>query len=224
MTHTLHRAGKYDDVKDDFIVSVMPAKGFNDDNSVEMQKAFLRVALKHNPVNLGDSTKGSEYRPSKNLRPTVHWHRESSPDPDRVVKDVDGPTTASAVFDNFESVKNVVAELRELDLGISVNIASVPSRAVECCDECGIVRHSVEYSLGFQGSTERLPDDDTLQVSSMCGHGMVAANFVRKMQDWVRSGRRTPEEASRYLARFCVCGSFNPARARRILERAAVGK
>ncbi|MFQ5705126.1 MAG: hypothetical protein ACE5HT_14050 [Gemmatimonadales bacterium] len=224
MTHTLHRAGKYEDLENDFTVSVMPAKGYNDADAVEKQKAFLAAALKYNPVNVGDSTKGSEYRPSKNLKPTVHWRRESSPDPAKVVAEVDGPTTASAVFDNFESVKNLVAELKELDLGISVNIASVPDKAIECCNECGIARHSVEYSLGFQGSTEKLPDDDTLQLSSMCGHGMVAASLVRKMRDWVKTGRRTPRGASRYMARFCVCGSFNPARAERLLERAAAGK
>ncbi len=224
MTHTLHRFGRYEDVADDFVVSVMPAKGFNDRNAVEKQKVFLQTALKYNPVNIGDSTKGAEYRPSKNLRPSVHWHRKSSPRPEEVVEDVDGPSTVSAVFDNFAAVCGLLEEMKELDLGISVNIASVPDKAVECCRKCGIVRHSVEYSLGFQGRTEMLPDDVTLQLSTMCGHGMIAFSFARKMADWVRSGRRTPEEASRYLARFCVCGSFNPARAQKILERATEGR
>lgn len=33
----------------------------------------------------------------------------------------------------------------------------------------------------------------------------------------------TPKEASRTLARFCVCSVFNPARAEKILERRGAG-
>ncbi|MCZ6916012.1 MAG: hypothetical protein O7I93_04465 [Gemmatimonadetes bacterium] len=224
MTHTLHRHGRYEDLASDFIVTAMPARGFNDRDALPKLKQFLRTALKYRPVNLGNSIKGAQHRSSRALSPMVHWRRDSAADPQSVIAEVDRPTTVSAVFDNAEAVQRLVAELVELDLGLSVNIASVPDKAVECCDGAGLVRHSVEYSLGFRGQTERLPDDATLQLTTMCGHGMIASGFARKMTDWVRSGRRTPEEASRYLARFCVCGSFNPARARRIFEQAAKGE
>ena len=49
---------------------------------------------------------------------------------------------------------------------------------------------------------------------------MVSHSLAKKMIDWVKEGRRTPEEASTYLARFCSCGVYNPARAIRILEAA----
>jgi hypothetical protein len=218
VTHTLHRFGRLEDVADDYVVSVMPARGINDQGAVEKQRTFLRTALKYGPVNIGDSTKGSQYKPSKHLRPAVHWHRDEGADPEAVVTAVDRPTTVSATFDNFEAVRGLVAELIGLDLGLSVNIASVPAKAAQCCADCGIVRHSVEYSLGFQGRTDKLPDDTTLQLTSMCGHGMVAASLARKMVDWVKTSRRSPDQASRYLARFCVCGSFNPARAARVLR------
>jgi hypothetical protein len=54
----------------------------------------------------------------------------------------------------------------------------------------------------------------------MYGHGMVSTSLAKKMIDWVREGRRTPEQASAVLARFCSCGVFNPSRSRRILEEA----
>ncbi len=224
MTHTLHRFGQREDLADDFIVTAMPAKGINDANAVPKQKEFLRRALKHNPVNVGNSIKGAQHRSSRHLNPAAHWRRDSTPDPQAVIDEVDRPTTVSAVFDNFDAVKEFLAELIELDLGLSVNISSVPDKAVECCDECGIVRHSVEYSLGFQGMTEKLPDGTTMRLSTMCGHGMISTALARKMTDWVRAGRRTPDEACNYMARFCVCGSFNPVRARNILEQAARGK
>ena len=33
------------------------------------------------------------------------------------------------------------------------------------------------------------------------------------MIDWVKEGRRTPEQAATYMTRFCSCGVFNPSRA-----------
>ena len=83
-------------------------------------------------------------------------------------------------------------------------------------------RHSVGYSLGFEGKTEHLPNRHVLMLSTMCGHGMVAHSLAKKMIDWVKEGRRTPEEAATYMTRFCSCGVFNPARAARILEEARV--
>ena len=80
------------------------------------------------------------------------------------------------------------------------------------------------HGLLMSRAMRKVVTNTTLQLTTMCGHGMISSGFARKMTDWVRSGRRTPDEASRYLARFCVCGSFNPARARGILEQAAKGE
>jgi hypothetical protein len=67
---------------------------------------------------------------------------------------------------------------------------------------------------------EKLPEEQILELSTMCGHGMVSAAFARKMLDWVKENRRTPAEAAAYLARFCSCGVFNTRRAERLLEAA----
>jgi hypothetical protein len=224
MTHTLHRVGGGDDFTDDYIVTAMPAKGLNDTNCIPKLQRVLRTALKYNPVNIGNSIKGAAHRATKDLRPTVHWHRDDSPDPEAVIAEVDRATTVSAVFDKFENAQAFVAELKEIDLGLSVNIASATGKALECCDACDLKRHSVEFSLGFQGATEKLANHTTTRVSTMCGHGMISAAFAGKMIDWVRSGRRTPGQACAYMARFCVCGSFNPSRAERILAEAAEGR
>ena len=72
-------------------------------------------------------------------------------------------------------------------------------------------------SLGFEGKTEKLPATQVLALSTMCGHGMISSNLAKKMIDWVKEGRRTPEQAVTYLQRFCSCGVFNPSRAKRIL-------
>src|SRR5947199_224692 len=66
------------------------------------------------------------------------------------------------------------------------------------------------------------PTSHVLLLSTMCGHGMVANSLAKKMIDWVKEGRRTPDQAVTYLQRFCSCGVFNPSRAKRILEDARV--
>jgi hypothetical protein len=106
------------------------------------------------------------------------------------------------------------------DLGLSVNISASIEGARECCRSAGIARHSVGYSLGFEGAVEKLPNTQLLKLTTMCGHGMISASLAKKMIDWVKEGRRTPEQAVTYMARFCSCGVFNPVRAKRILEDA----
>ncbi|HWP35359.1 MAG TPA: hypothetical protein VNM66_07175 [Thermodesulfobacteriota bacterium] len=229
MTNTLHR---YSDhyapepppaprpVTDDYIVFAMATRGVNDHDLVARYRTFLRLALRHAPVNIGDATKGSWLRPRRDLTPLAHWRRETRPDPEAVIQGIDGQTTVAAVFDRYEAMRAFVADLVQADLGLSINISAPMDAAWRCCREVGLVRHSVEYSLGFRGRIDRLPDARTLELSTMCGHGMVSADFARKMIDWVREGRRTPAEAARYLARFCICGVFNPARAERLLDEA----
>jgi hypothetical protein len=57
-----------------------------------------------------------------------------------------------------------------------------------------------------------------MMLSTMCGHGMVSHSLAKKMIDWVKEGRRTPEQAAMYMTRFCSCGVFNPSRAKRLLQ------
>jgi hypothetical protein len=75
----------------------------------------------------------------------------------------------------------------------------------------------MECSAGVWGQVDRLPSADVMQVTTMCGHGMVAAQLVERRARDVRSGRMTTQQAARELAKLCVCGIFNPVRAERLL-------
>jgi hypothetical protein len=228
MTNTLHRYSEHyafetalnpEPIRDDYIVFAMSSRGINDDNLVDKYRTFLRLALKHNPINIGDATKGGMIRPRQDMNPTAHWRRDQRSDPEQVIAGIEGHTTVAAVFDNYEAMERFVEELKAADLGVSINISAPMDEACRCCKAAGITRHSVEYSLGFRGRVDKLPDATTLELSTMCGHGMVSANFAKKMLEWVRENRRTPEEAARYMARFCICGVFNLTRAEHIIKR-----
>jgi hypothetical protein len=220
MTNTLHRYGSGDSFSDDLIVFAIPARGINDRNAAEQERRFLEIARKYKPVNMGDASHGAIFRASKDLNPSVHWHRNDERDFESVVKGVNCPTTVSAVFDNTQAAVDFIKELKEAGLGLSINISGGIDQAQECARRAGLERHSVEYSLGFFGQTDRMADRQTLEIATMCGHGMLSFAFVRKLVDWVKQGRRSPEQASATLARFCSCGVFNPTRACRLLEDA----
>ena len=219
MTNTLHRYGDPASLRDDYIIFAMPAKGINDKDCVPKLKRFLELALRHEPVNIGDAKRGGAYKGVATVNPLNHWFPDHRPNVQDVIQGIDGYTVAAAVFDTPTKLEAFLRDVKAADLGMCINISALTDQAHEVAQRVGITRHSVEFSLGFQfGRTELLPDKRTLELHTMCGHGMVSANMARKMRDWVREGRRTPPEAARYLAKFCVCGIYNIARAERLLE------
>ena len=224
MTNTLHRFGAPETLQNDYIIFAMAARGINDQDAPPKLQGFLRLALKHHPINVGNAVKGGIYRASQNLTPLAHWHRADSVAPEKVVESIDTCSTVAAVFDGPKNLEAFLKDLLQADLGISVNISALTDEARTCCQRAGITRHSVEYSLGFHGDLNRLPDRHVLELSTMCGHGMVSHNFAKKMIDLVKEGRRDPRQAAACLARFCTCGIFNPVRAEGLLEEARVGR
>jgi len=212
MTNTLHRYGNAESFYDDYVVFAIPSRGKNDQGSIPKLKQFLEMALPFKPVNLGDAIHGGALRPCRDMHPSSHWNRDMTPDFRAVIDGVDAPTTVAA--------EDFVKAVKEADLGLCVNISTSIEGAEQCCHMADQPRHSVGYSLGFQGKTEKLPNSQVLMLTTMCGHGMIGTNLAHKMIDWVKEGRRTPEQAVTYLARFCSCGVYNPSRAKRILEEA----
>jgi len=220
MTNTLHRYGDSESFYDDYLIFASPSSGRNDKDSVPKLKAFLEMALPFNPVNIGDPVHGGALRPSRDLTTIANWKRDMTPDFRAVIDGIDEPASVVAIFANQDSASRFLKKVVEADLGLSVNISTSVEGAEQCCKFAGIPRHSVGYSLGFEGAIEKLPNTQLLKLTTMCGHGMISASLAKKMIDWVKEGRRTPDQAVTYMARFCSCGVFNPLRAKRILEDA----
>jgi hypothetical protein len=220
MTNTLHRFGDAESFYDDYIVFAIPSKTNKDPNALPKLHRFLEIALEYKPVNLGDARHGGALRASKNLGPWAHWNRDMKPDFQAVIKGLTVPTTCAAVFDNPTAAEQFVKRVKEENFGMSVNISTSIEGAERCCNYACIDRHSIGYSLGFEGKTEKIPNSQVTMLSTMCGHGMISHSLAKKMIDFVKENRRTPEQAATYLSRFCSCGIFNPARAKRVLEDA----
>jgi hypothetical protein len=220
MTNTLHRFGDAESFRDDYVIFAIPTKGVKGQNTVPLLKRFFEIAVEFKPVNLGETRHGGALRPGRGMNPLAHWHRDNTPDFQAVIDGLTDPTTCAAVFDNKVAAEDFVKRVREEDFGLSVNISTSIDGAEQCCHHACIPRHSVGYSLGFEGKTEKLPNSQVMMLSTMCGHGMISHSLAKKMIDFVKENRRTPEEAAAVLTRFCSCGVFNPSRAKRILEDA----
>jgi hypothetical protein len=210
MTNTLHRQGKAENLKKDYVVFMTTAAGINREGSASQIQEFMRICQKYNPINMGNVKLGNIYQDGVEVQ--------------EFIANLGNGAGSTAVFTDLETVQKVVEELIRADLGISINISGLLDEVQDCCRKAGITRHSAEHSLGFWGARERLPERETLEISTLCGHGMVSFNLIRKMVEYVKLRRLTPKKAARIMAKCCECGAFNPARAEKLLEKIKKGE
>jgi hypothetical protein len=223
MTNTLHRYGTAESFVDDYVVIAIPAKGAQGGGDpVPGLKRFLQIALEYHPVSIGDAIGGGSMRPTEHHSMWEHFfaERPTSHDFQKVLDGITKPTTFSAVFDKRENAEAFVHRIAQEDFGLSINVSSSVINGVQCCKAANVARHSVAYSLGYEGIPDNLPNRDAMMLSTMCGHGMISLSFAKKMIDYVKENRMKPDKAVAALGRFCSCGIFNPARAKRIIEDA----
>jgi hypothetical protein len=205
MTNTLHRQGAVENLKNDFVIFATTAKGINREGSASKLKEFLRICLKYHPVNIGSSRQGNILRDGIDIQ--------------EVIANLEDGEGAAAVFTDLEILGRLVEELMQANLGISINISGLLGEVQECCRKAGLTRHSAEHSLGFWGAKDRLPEREILEFNTLCGHGLVSFNLIRKMIEYVKLRKLTPQEAAKIMAKGCNCGVFNPVRAEILLKK-----
>ncbi len=202
MSHTLHRRGSAQSFKNDFVIFTMAAKGINEvDSHLKLQR-FLEILRAFGPINMGDMKTGNSFIVA----------------PETIVDRAQDTSIVHGVFDDREKFIQAMKAVKDADLGISVIVSGLLDDVRECCTENGITPHTCETSLGIWGRKERLPDEDVLRISTMCGHGQVPFNLIKKAIEQVKLGERTSREAAEDLARPCQCGIFNTTRAAQMLD------
>ncbi|MFC1864978.1 hypothetical protein ACFLYG_04045 [Chloroflexota bacterium] len=203
MTHTNHRQGTWESLSKDYVVFMYAAKGINDKDAGPKLQEFLRMGYKYEPVNAGPARVGDMFMSSR----------------EKLVERVARATSAYLVFDNKEKVQALVSDVVEADLGLSVIVSGLFDEVDKVCHAVGIKRHTVQCSLGVWGKLEKLPRAEILDITTMCGHGLVSFNLVRRMAAEVSKRLISFEEAGRIMAKPCSCGVFNPKRAEDLLRR-----
>ena len=205
MTNTLHRRGTPNSLKNDYVIFCTMAKGINSKGSGPEIQEFIRICLKYNPVNMGDGYMGNILQEDVGVQ--------------KFLADRADGEGAAAVFTDLDTLQKVIDELIRADLGISINVSGLLDEVQACCRKAGMERHSAEHSLGVWGAKDRLPERDILDVNTLCGHGMVSFNLIRKMVEHIQLRRLTPQKAANLMAQCCECGAFNPVRAEQLLEK-----
>jgi len=204
MTHSLHRRGERESLENDFVVLGCPATGVNKEGSAPKTRKFLSICYENGPVNLGDMKTGNVYNTTM----------------DDILNHVTDGTIVQCTFDNRERVVALLKQLKDDKPGISVIVSGLTDVVQQCMDEAGLGRiHSLEYSMGTWGKTEKLPDYEVLELTTMCGHAMISANLVDKLVRDIKRGRKTVEEAVLQMTRCCTCGNLNLTRAAQLLRK-----
>lgn len=204
MTHTLHRFRQQEDQTEEFVLLSMAAQGFNDKNAAQKLLKVLDIVASEDPSNIADDAQGGIFT-GKTI--------------DIIKKDINDKAYIGATFQSREQIKSVLIKLKEADLGMSVVVTGDFEEVFKISQEVGLSPNAVNISLGIYGNKELLPEEDVLEIVTMCGHSMVSPNSVKHMMNRVKRGQITPEEGAQELARPCTCGIFNVARAGELLSK-----
>lgn len=202
MTHSLHRSGNIESQKKDFCWFMYQTKGINDVNIKPKALEFIATAEAVGSENWGDVKTG----------PITKYSVEE------IKNHITDKSRLRGVFTRREQVVEFLKRIKAKDLGQSVVITGVLSEVLPACQKAGVIPHSINYALGVWGKKERLPDDVTLSITTMCGHHMIPPKFVNHIIKQVQLGHLTAEEGAIKLANFCYCGIFNPIRCASIIE------
>jgi len=139
-------------------------------------------------------------------------------DPKAYAATLDKAYGVACCFSDKEAIKRVLVKLKDADTGISIVTGGLIDEIVPMAREIGISPHTVFLSLGIHGKKALLPEDEVLETTTMCGHGLVSSNLARAVIQKVQSGTMSPEEGATLLAQPCPCGIFNTDRCEALLQ------
>lgn len=201
MTHSLHRTGDIESLKEDFVMLTHVARGYNDIGAGERLKEMALIVRRYTDLNFGDCKVGNQFMmPPEEImeKHTVGWQ---------------------AVFKDKESLIACMKELKEKNIGISVVVSGLFDEVFECAKKAGINPPLIEFALGIHGNKEKIWPPEILDFVTMCGHGLVSGHLVKKLVEDIKNKKISEQEAAIELAKPCLCGAFNPHRAAKLLKK-----
>lgn len=201
MTHTLHRTGDLQSIKEDFPMLAHVARGFNDQGASPRLKQIALTMTKHTDLHFGDCKVGNKYQM----------------DPAGIMDKL--TVGCQVVFKDKESLIGCMKELKQIDQGISIVVSGLFDEVFDCCNKAGLKPPLIEFALGVHGNTKRLWPPEILDFVTMCGHGLVSGRLVKRMVEDIKKNKTTVEKAAIELAKPCLCGIFNPYRAGKLLQK-----
>ena len=163
MTHSNHRRGSRESLMGDWVILVRGDTGGQPDKMREI----IRIFSNHNPVGVIKRRSLPALRYMKNWKEGIGLKE--------LVEDPDPPIYAAGVYEKKDDVEGVIYDLSEVELGLSIVVSGVFEEVFDICKNVGTGPHTVNLSMETLGRTELLPDDDILDIITMCGHSLVGA-------------------------------------------------
>jgi len=179
-----------ENLKNDYVILAMLAAGIND-KLPDSRNKLLRIAeilMKYNPTN---------------ILTEKAWKISS---------------IIQASFTDIKTVRKIIEVLKREELGVSVVISGLISDIETIVKETNLKMHTVHLSLGTFGRVELLASSEIQEITSMCGHHCISAQSVEYYLDLIKKGKISAHNAAEKLAKPCICGIFNIARAKYLLN------
>ena len=200
MTHSLHRTGSKESLQNDFVVL-----SFANSKS-KLTKYKYKLQKKHPKVFA--NIKACRALLKSFLKIILNKHQEST------VKKAN-----NLVFTNRDDLVNYIKKMKQADKVESIVVSGLIDEVKSALQELGMNIHTIQFSLGHFGKTNLLPEDDVLDITTMCGHQLIKDHMVRKLADNVKSGRMTSIQATDFMSGLCFCGIFNNERAKKLIDK-----
>ncbi len=204
MSHSLHRYGTVEDLKNDFVMYARNSRWINREGCGPKLKRILDIMLSQKPVNFGSSSYG------KNLM--------SGLDLTEFKATLDKAVGVICCFSDREALKKTLEKLKEENIGVSIVVSGLIDEVFKIAEEVDLKPHTAFLSLGIHGKKELLPDDEVLEITTMCGHGLLATKLAKSVMKKVKEGKMTLEEGAKSLAQPCPCGIVNTDRCTELLD------
>ncbi|MFB0559942.1 MAG: hypothetical protein ACETWM_01735 [Candidatus Lokiarchaeia archaeon] len=197
MTHTMHRQGNVESLKEDYVVLIMGGDIPFDIYRRRLYKKFPRSYEMVKKVLL-----------SLGVLKLLRIIRKAKP----------AGYDRSPVFNNKKELTNYLKELKEKNAGKSVVVSGLFDEVNDCLKELNLSPHTVQFSLGTFGKKELLPEKEILEITTMCGHHMISPRLVEKLTSDIENGKISSDEAVQVMSEQCICGVFNKGRTCKLME------
>lgn len=204
MTHTLHRMGDEQTLKNDYIFLCTPAKGINNAGAREKLIKMLDILLEAGPINIGFYGHGSKIEDI---------------DFDEVKRCMHDNSRLRCCFDDKEKLKAALKKIKEGNFGLSITVSGLISELLDISNDLSLKPHTVNIACGVYGKVEYLPGEQIREITTMCGHGMIGFKLTEETIGKLKRREIEMEKAIGILQKPCTCGIFNPTRAREILQK-----
>lgn len=203
MTHALHRAG--DSFQNDWIIYVYPTRGIKHPGLAKKLIDLTDIVQEEHACNYA----GYEIKKSICTGLTFKQIKSATTDKGRFF----------CVFSKKEDFINALRRIKEYDAGISIVAGALTDEVREIARKLAIKPHTINMSLGTFGDKRILPEMGILELTTMCGHGMIAPDLVKDILVKIKKGLMSFDEGAVELAKPCACGIFNPVKASELLKK-----